>query len=1144
MSTKFRVVLGLAGITISLIMLSTYLGFIPDKDSAVRSGRASLAEAIAVHSTAMVTQNQLKKLAGDLQLISDRNDDLLSIGLRRKDGQSLSATQGHEQSWQEMDGKFSKDSQVMVPIYDGDQEWGMLELRYSRLHEHGFIGFLSRPATRLLIFMGAGCFLVFYFYLGKVLSLLDPSKAVPGRVRAALDTMAEGLLVLDKRQHIVLANLAFAKMLGKTSDELVGFKAGDLPWEDDNGKKIEKGAHPWVRALEQERVLRNQTLQITLPDKKRMIFNTSCSPVLGDGKKHAGVLVSFDDITPLEEKKTELRKSKEEAESANKAKSEFLANMSHEIRTPMNAILGFTEILKRGYVKNETDSLRYLNIINNSGKNLLDLINDILDLSKVESGKIELEKSRVEPDRMIGEVLQMLGMKAQEKGIDLQFKPDGPQPQTIETDPARLRQIIFNLTGNAVKFTDSGSVVVSSRLQKDRLNPQLIITVADSGIGIADDKLELIFDPFVQADSMTTKRFGGTGLGLAISRKFALALGGNIIASSQVGTGSCFTLSIPTGSLKGIALLDPETVMAGQLKPEAAQKTRWEFPQSRVLVVDDGAENRELVTFLLEEAGLVVDQAENGQVGVDRALATDYAAILMDVQMPVMDGFTATRLLRERGMTKPIVALTANAMKGFEQQCLEAGYTAYLSKPLEVDRFMNYMADLLGGKLISEQETEDHGIVEDPADTPEQSAARAEALPLLSNLPLENPKFRDLVARFAGRLESQLQAMEQAFEAENHAELAELAHWLKGAGGTVGFADFTKPAAELERAAREEDHEKGGRALATLRHLVARVLISAENTGSSGKNVEQDKAADEETAEAGQLPAPENSEPIVSRLAAEQKYHRLITMFGEKLDEQMALMDELLARNDMQNLQLVAHWLKGAGGTVGFSDFTTPAGQLEACAKAGDSEGAAGCLLKLQDIRKRLVLPDKVPGAGAAENQPEAQTSTTVAVKTGHSLYPAVAGPIVSRLAGQKKFHHLIVMFGDKLRQQLKIMEEAWTRWDLEELATFAHWLKGAAGTLGFDDFTEPAEKLENYIRAEMKEQVGQSVEHIRNLAAAVILPERGSDHPEPSFAAERDVSDSDFFSFSGEEIMDPDGSYFEHIETRYADRLQTEQIQ
>ena len=417
MSTKFRVVLGLAGITISLIMLAIYLGFIPDKEGAVRTGRTNLAESIALHSTALVTGGQLKKLTSDLELLSERNEELLSIGLRRNDGRSISATPGHLENWVEGDEKYSGDSQVIVPIYDGETKWGQLELRFEPIHQPGIVGFLSRPAVRLLALMGCGCFLIFYFYLGQVLSLLDPSRAVPARVRAALDTLAEGLLILDKKQHIVLANQAFAKTLERTSDELVGLKAGDLPWLDAHGNKVEKGQHPWVKALEQAKVLRNQTLQIVPPDSKKMIFNTSCSPVMGDGTKYAGVLVSFDDITPLVETKVELRISKEEAESANRAKSEFLANMSHEIRTPMNAILGFTEILKRGYVKNEHESLRYLNIINSSGKNLLDLINDILDLSKVESGKVDLEHSRIAPDRMIGEVLQTIEMKAKDLSL-------------------------------------------------------------------------------------------------------------------------------------------------------------------------------------------------------------------------------------------------------------------------------------------------------------------------------------------------------------------------------------------------------------------------------------------------------------------------------------------------------------------------------------------------------------------------------------------------------------------------------------------------------------------------------------------------------------------------------------------------------
>jgi signal transduction histidine kinase len=320
----------------------------------------------------------------------------------------------------------------------------------------------------------------------------------------------------------------------------------------------------------------------------------------------------MDDITQLEENKVALQAAKEEAESANRTKSLFLANMSHEIRTPMNAVLGFTELLKRGYAHSPEDSTRYLETISLSGQHLLQLINDILDLSKVEAGHIEVERIECRVHQVAQETIRVLGVKAREAGIALALEIDGDVPETIQSDPVRLRQILTNVIGNAMKFTAHGGVTVRLRALARAQPPLYAVAITDTGIGIPADKLEAIFDAFVQADSSVTRRFGGTGLGLSISRGLAQALGGDIVAASTPGVGSTFTVTLATGAVDGVRWLTPEQALATSANRVANASGRWQFSPRDVLVVDDGVENRELLRALLSEQGLTIDEAENG----------------------------------------------------------------------------------------------------------------------------------------------------------------------------------------------------------------------------------------------------------------------------------------------------------------------------------------------------------------------------------------------------------------------------------------------------------------------------------------------------------------------------------------------------
>ena len=630
--------------------------------------------------------------------------------------------------------------------------------------------------------------------------------------KGLLDTMTDGVVVTDDRGIIQFCNTATERMFGHDRWELAGQNVKVLvppPFREQHDDLLMRAT-----GADRTRVLGARRETVGQRKDGTIVPLDMAVREEGFGRRRWYIAV-ISDVTERKRVSRSLKEAKQAADAANHAKSEFLANMSHEIRTPMTAILGFTDLLRKGADRiDESERQDYLDTIYTSGRHLLDLINDILDLSKIEAGQMKFEQIACAPHQVIAEVVSVLRVRAREKGLFLEYEWSGKVPETIRSDPARLRQLLINLVGNAVKFTQAGGVRIVAGLAHTGARPQLTIEVIDTGIGIPPDKLDSIFDPFVQADTSVTREFGGTGLGLAICRRIVEALGGDLTVRSRPGEGSVFAATIDTGPLEGVKLLAAPPSGEIHAKNPSAEIRTSTLPPARVLLVDDGGTNRKLIGLVLRRAGAEVVDAENGSVGVELATSGRFDLILMDMQMPVMDGYTATRTLRRLGIQTPIIALTAHAMKGDEAKCRSAGCTGYLAKPIDADLLLDTVAAAVG----------DAGLEAARAHSP-PAQPPADHLALVSTLPMDDPEFREIAEEFSQRLGEQLVAMKHAWESGDVAELGALAHWLKGAGGTVGFPAFTEPAEHLEQLAKSEQTGQIDATIAEIAELAGRIAV-------------------------------------------------------------------------------------------------------------------------------------------------------------------------------------------------------------------------------------------------------------------------------------------------------------------------------
>ncbi|MBI5279666.1 MAG: PAS domain S-box protein [Burkholderiales bacterium] len=601
--------------------------------------------------------------------------------------------------------------------------------------------------------------------------------------RSLIESSIDALMTTDPSGIITDVNKQMEALTGCTRDELIG-----APFK--NYFTDPERAEAAIKLVLSEKKVSNYELTVRALDGTETVVSYNATTIYDRGRTLQGVFAAARDVTQSKQLEAALQQAKAMAETASSAKSDFLASMSHEIRTPMNAIVGIADLLAKTPLTPQQD--KYVQIFRRAGDNLLNLINDILDLSKVEASQLDLEHTVFSLADVIEKVREMVAVRASEKGLALVCEVAPEVPADLVGDPTRLRQVLLNLLGNAIKFTESGQVALRVTPAPGTPTPGMLrFAIADTGIGIAGEKIGAVFEQFTQADSSTTRKYGGSGLGLTISKRLVELMGGQISVDSAVGKGSEFSFTVPFAVWQGAARRAAVAVDAG---PGPA------LPALDILLVEDSQDNRTITLAYLQHTPYRIEVAENGAVAFEKFTAGRYHLVLMDRQMPVMDGLAATRKIREweadnQRAPTPIVAVTASALMGDREKCLAAGCTAFLTKPIKQSVLLDAIRD--------------------------HSSAHSDAIVVRMD-----PLLADLVPEFLQHRREDVLTMRAALEGGDFATVGRLGHGMRGSGGGFGFQAITDIGMALEMAAGDCDRAASQQWLGELSSFLDRVEVT------------------------------------------------------------------------------------------------------------------------------------------------------------------------------------------------------------------------------------------------------------------------------------------------------------------------------